>query len=127
MLRAAAWRAPRWVALVALSAGCAASALEAPDYRGVPTWSSRAIPEARGEMRTQADGKRVAVRYPGWTTRDFDRAATYAYNDQRSEPAVQRVTMPAGLAGDASQGRALFLNPRQRPPLASHPLPGHPL
>src|SRR5262249_57267056 len=113
MMRAAAWRAPRWVALVALSAGCAGSAVEAPDYRGIPTWSSRAVPAARGEVRTQADGKRVAVRYPGWTTRDFDRSPTYAYDDRRSEPAVQRVTMPAGGAGDRGKGRAPFSKPGQ--------------
>jgi len=124
MMRAAAWRAPRWVALVALSAGCAGSAVEAPDYRGIPTWSSRAVPAARGEVRTQADGKRVAVRYPGWTTRDFDRSPTYAYDDRRSEPAVQRVTMPAGVAGDAGKGRALFLNRSKGPCVACHLVPG---
>jgi len=124
MMRATAWRAPRWVALVALSAGCAGSTVEAPDYSGVPKWSSRAVPEARGELRTQADGKRVAVRYPGWTTRDFDRSPTYAYDDQRSEPAVQRVTMPAGVAGDAGKGRVLFLNRSKGPCVACHLVPG---
>jgi L-cysteine S-thiosulfotransferase len=124
MMRAASWRAPRWVALVALSTGCAGSTVETPDYSGVPKWSSRAVPEARGEVRTQADGKRVAVRYPGWTTRDFDRSPTYAYDDQRSEPAVQRVTMPAGVTGDAGKGRALFLNRSKGPCVACHLVPG---
>jgi L-cysteine S-thiosulfotransferase len=124
MMRATAWRAPRWVALVALSTGCAGSTVETPDYSGVPKWSSRAVPEARGEVRTQADGKRVAVRYPGWTTRDFDRSPTYAYDDQRSEPAVQRVTMPPGVTGDAGKGRALFLSRSKGPCVACHLVPG---
>jgi sulfur-oxidizing protein SoxA len=112
------------VALVLLSAGCAGTALDVPDYSGVPQWSSRALPEARGELRAGPDGKRVAVRYPGWTTRDFDRAPTYAYDDQRPEPPVQRVTMPAGIAGDAGKGRALFLNRSKGPCVACHLIPG---
>ena len=51
-----------WVALVVASAGCTGTALDVPDYGGVPKWSTRALPEARGELRTQPDGKRVAVR-----------------------------------------------------------------
>jgi len=113
-----------WVALVVASAGCTGTALDVPDYGGVPKWSTRALPEARGELRTQPDGKRVAVRYPGWTTRDFDRAATYAYEDQRSEPAVQRVTMRTGVVGDAAKGRALFLNRGKGPCIACHLVPG---
>jgi len=114
----------RWVALALLSAGCAGTSLDVPDYSSVPKWSSRALPEARGELQGGPDGKRVAVRYPGWTTRDFDRAATYAYDDQRPEPPVQRVTMPAGIAGDAGKGRALFLNRSKGPCVACHLVPG---
>jgi sulfur-oxidizing protein SoxA len=114
----------RWAALALLSAGCAGTALDVPDYSSVPKWSSRALPEARGEVGAGPDGKRVAVRYPGWTTRDFDRAATYAYDDQRPEPPVQRVTMPAGIAGDAGKGRALFLNRSKGPCVACHLVPG---
>ncbi len=117
-------RALRWVALALVSAGCAGTALDEPDYTGVPKWASRALPEARGEVRTQADGKRVAVRYPGWTTRDFERSATYAYDDQRPEPAVQRVTMPTGIEGDARKGRALFLSRSKGPCVACHLVPG---
>jgi L-cysteine S-thiosulfotransferase len=117
-------RALRWAALAALSAGCAGTTLDAPDYSGVPKWSSRALPEARGEVRTQADGKRVAARYPGWTTRDFERSPTYAYEDQRLEPAVQRVTMPTGIEGDARKGRALFLSRSKGPCVACHLVPG---
>lgn len=124
MTRATARRALRWAALVLVSAGCAGTALDVPDYSSVPTWTSRALPEARGELRVEPDGNRVAVRYPGWTTRDFDRAPTYAYDDQRPEPAVQRVTMPVGITGDAGKGRALFLNRNKGPCVACHLVPG---
>ena len=56
-------------ALTALALGCAGAGADLPDYRGVPGWTTRAIPEARGEVRQAADGMRVAVRYKGWTTR----------------------------------------------------------
>ncbi len=95
-----------------------------PDYNAVPKWTSRALPEARGEFRTGPDGKRVAVRYPGWTTRDFDRYPTYAYGDERIEPSVQRVTMPAGVTGDAQKGRALFLSRSKGPCIGCHLVPG---
>jgi sulfur-oxidizing protein SoxA len=110
--------------LALVSAGCAGASPEAPDYRGVPAWTSRAVPEARGDIRTQPDGQRVAVRYRGWTTRDFQRFPTYAYDDRRSAPAVERVTMPAGIAGDAGKGRALFLSRSKGPCIACHLVPG---
>jgi len=107
-----------------LVAGCAGTSLDAPDYRGIPKWTSRATPEARGDFRTSADGTRVAVRYPGWITRDFDRYSTYAYGDERIDPPVQRVTMPAGVAGDAQKGRALFLSRSKGPCIGCHLVPG---
>ena len=110
--------------LTVLSAGCAGTALDVPDYRGIPKWTSRASAEARGDVRTLPDGKRVVVRYPGWTTRDFDRYPTYAYDDRRSEPAVQRVTIPAGAQGDARKGRALFLSRSKGPCIGCHLVPG---
>jgi sulfur-oxidizing protein SoxA len=110
--------------LALLGAGCAGTTPEAPDYRGLPAWTSRAVPEARGEIRTQPDGQRVAVRYRGWTTRDFGRYPTYAYDDRRPEPPVQRVTMPEGIAGDAGKGRALFLSRSKGPCVACHLVPG---
>ena len=124
MIRATARRALAWAALAALSAGCAGTAPDVPDYSDVPRWSSRAIPEARGELRTVPDGKRAALRYRGWTTRDFDRSPTYAYDDQRPEPPVQRVTLPAGVEGDARKGRALFLSRSKGPCVACHLVPG---
>jgi sulfur-oxidizing protein SoxA len=75
-------------------------------------------------LRAGPDGKRVAVRYPGWTTRDFDRYSTYAYGDVRIEPAVQHVTMPAGVTGDPRKGRALFLSRSKGPCIGCHLVPG---
>ena len=124
MTGAAARRALRWGALAMLSAGCAGTTLDVPDYNALPKWTSRALPEARGEFRTGPDGKRVAVRYPGWTTRDFDRYPTYTYGDERIEPSVQRVTMPAGVTGDAQKGRALFLSRSKGPCIGCHLVPG---
>jgi len=124
MRRAAAWRALRGAAFVALSAGCAGTAAEAPDYGSVPRWSSRALPEARGEIRTLTDGTRAAVRYRGWTTRDFAPYPTYGYDDSRREPPVERVTMPASIEGDAHKGRALFLSRSKGPCTACHLVPG---
>jgi L-cysteine S-thiosulfotransferase len=124
MRRATARAALRWAALVALSAGCAGPAADVPDYTGLPKWTSRAIPEARGDFRVTSDGKRVAVRYQGWTTRDFGNFRTYAYDDPRAEPPVQRVTMPAGVAGDPKKGRALFLDRVRGPCTGCHLIPG---
>ncbi len=117
-------RALRWAAFVMLSAGCAGTSPDVPDYNAVPKWTSRALPEARGEFHTAPDGKRVAVRYPGWTTRDFDRYPTYAYGDERIEASVQRVTMPAGVTGDVQKGRALFLSRSKGPCIGCHLVPG---
>lgn len=135
----------RWVTSVlvlAMTAGCAgaggdgrgtatsgASAslvadAERPDYTGIPTWTSRAIPEARGEFRVGPDGRRIQVRYPGWTTRDFGVFRTYAYDDTRPEPPVQKVTMPPELKGDPREGRKLFLSRQIGPCTGCHLIPG---
>jgi sulfur-oxidizing protein SoxA len=124
MTGAKARRALRWAALAVVGAGCAGTTLDVPDYSAIPTWTSRALPEARGEFRGAPDGQRTAVRYPGWTTRDFDRYPTYAYHDERREPSVQRVTIPTGIAGDAQKGRALFLSRSKGPCIGCHLVPG---
>ena len=113
-----------WLVLALLVAGCTLGA-DAPDYSRVPRWTSRAIPEARGDIRTESDGRRVAVRYPGWTTTDFEKFRTYAYDDWRPEPTVSRATMPAGITGDAKKGRALFLNRQKGPCTGCHLVPGN--
>ncbi len=114
----------RWGCLLTLVAGCVTAATDTPDYSSVPAWSSRAIPEAQGSMRTTADGKREAVRYKGWTTRDFGAFRTYAYADTRPEPPVQRAVMPNGVTGDAKKGRALFLARAKGPGTGCHLIPG---
>src|SRR2546422_1236634 len=114
----------RWSCALTLVAGCATAATDTPDYSSVPAWSSRAIPEAQGSMRTTADGKREAVRYKGWTTRDFGAFRTYAYADTRPEPPVQRAVMPNGVTGDAKKGRALFLARAKGPCTGCHLIPG---
>ena len=112
-----------WLSLALLAVGCATAA-DRPDYSSIPRWASRATAEARGDVRTEADGRRVAVRYPGWTTRDFGRFRTYAYDDVRPDPPVQRVEMPAGLTGDPARGRALFLDRAKGPCTGCHLVPG---
>jgi sulfur-oxidizing protein SoxA len=89
-----------------------------------PAWVSRAIPEARGEIKVGADGKRIAMRYKGWSTRDFGAFRTYAYDDTRAEPTPQLGALPAGTAGDAKRGRALFLDPQRGPCTGCHLVPG---
>ena len=114
----------RWVASLGLAAGCAAAGSDAPYYSAVPAWTTRAIPEARGDFRTVVGGKREALRYAGWSTKDFQRFRTYAYADTRGELPVQRATMPVGVKGDAGQGRALFLSRLKGPCTGCHLIPG---
>ena len=109
--------------LAFLLAGCAAVGADAPPSSG-PAWTSRAIPEARGEIRTLPDGKQQAVRYSGWTREDFGAFPTYAYGDTRPAPAVQHATPPAGVAGDPKKGRALFLSRAKGPCTGCHLVPG---
>ena len=106
-----------------LLAGCAGAGANAPSS-SVPAWTSRAIPEARGEIKTLPDGKREAVRYRGWTTQDFSAFPTYAYGDTRRDPPVQRATLPAGLTGDPKKGRTLFLARAKGPCTGCHLVPG---
>lgn len=114
----------RWLAALALAAGCASAASDVPDYSSVPAWTSRAVPEARGDFRTVVKGKREALRYRGWTTQDFQRFRTYAYADRRAEVPVKRATMPVGVKGDPKRGRALFLARAKGPCTGCHLIPG---
>src|SRR5439155_146081 len=97
---------------------------EATDHARRPTWASRAIPEARGDFRVLPDGRRAAIRYKGWTTRDFGAFRTYTYDDARPEPAVERAPAPAGSTGDPARGRALFLDRAKGPCAGCHLVPG---
>lgn len=82
------------------------------------------MPEGRGDVRVLPDGRREAVRYRGWTTRDFGAFRGYARDDARPEPAVQRGVMPAGVTGDPVRGRALFLARAKGPCTGCHLVPG---
>ena len=104
--------------------GCAPT--ETPDPRaGLPPapWISRAIPEARGEIKVLPDGKREAVRYKGWTKADFGKFRTYAYDDTRPEPRPGKAPMPA-IAGDPKKGRSLFLARAKGPCTGCHLIQG---
>jgi L-cysteine S-thiosulfotransferase len=113
----------RAVGVAVLAVGCAVAGRHATPLTAA-AWTSRAIPEARGEIVAGADGTRRAVRYKGWPTQDFSAYRTYGYDDTRPEPAIQKATMPAGIAGDARKGRALFLNRAKGPCTACHLVPG---
>jgi sulfur-oxidizing protein SoxA len=117
-------RPGRWLPMLVLAVGCATAASDVPEYSSVQAWRTRAIPEARGEIRTLPDGKREALRYPGWTKQDFGRFRTYAYTDTRPDVPIQRATMPAGVAGDARKGRALFMSRSKGPCTGCHLIPG---
>jgi sulfur-oxidizing protein SoxA len=114
-----------WLVVTALiAAGCARSEPVGPTT-GLPPapWTTRAVPEAKGEIRTLPDGKREAVRYRGWTTRDFGAFRTYAYDDTRPEPRLGRVPMPA-TAADPKKGRSLFLSRSVGPCTGCHLVQG---
>jgi sulfur-oxidizing protein SoxA len=64
------------------------------------------------------------VRYPGWSTKDYAKFRTYAYDDWRPEPSVSQAAMPSGVVGDAKKGRALFLDRQRGPCTGCHLVPG---
>ena len=107
----------------ALLGGCVQG--ESRPSLGLPPapWVTRAVPEARGDVQVLGDGKRQALRYRGWTTEDFARFRTYAYEDPRPEVPVARVPMPA-LAGDPAIGRRLFLDRAKGPCTGCHLIQG---
>jgi sulfur-oxidizing protein SoxA len=115
---------PRWLAALVLAGGCATAAGDAPDYSSIPPWTTRAIPEARGDFRAAARGAPEALRYAGWTKTDFRRFRTYAYTDLRTEIPLRRAPMPPAVKGDAGKGRALFLSRSKGPCTGCHLVPG---
>jgi sulfur-oxidizing protein SoxA len=120
-----ATRTGAWLAVAALAAaGCAQTEVRSPNAGLPPTpWASRAIPEARGDIKTLPDGKRQAVRYRGWTTEDFGRFRTYAYDDPRPPLPTAKTAMPA-VAGDPKKGRSLFMARRLGPCTGCHLIQG---
>src|SRR5262249_55327324 len=113
----------RYAAVALVVAGGALAAREVGSAAS-PAWVSRAIPEARGEIKVGPDGNRTAVRYKGWATRDYGAFRTYAYDDARPELPVQKATAPAGIVGDPTKGRALFLDRQRGPCTGCHLVPG---
>jgi sulfur-oxidizing protein SoxA len=110
-----------------LAAGCAQSETQSDMKSGAGTtptpWVSRVVPEARGDFTTLPDGRRQAIRYPGWTTDDFGKFRTYGYGDGRPEIAPAKVAMPA-VAGDPKKGRSLFLSRNLGPCTGCHLVQG---
>jgi sulfur-oxidizing protein SoxA len=106
-----------------LGAGCAQT--DKPSTAGLPPtpWLSRTTPEAKGEVKTLADGKKIQVRYRGWAPTDFGQFRTYAYDDNRPVPAVSKVPMPA-VTGDPKEGRKLFMARAKGPCTGCHLIPG---
>ncbi len=109
--------------------GYAQSQSERPSTVGLPPtpWASRAIPEARGEMKTLPDGKKAQVRYPGppfsGVPEDWSAFRTYDYGDARPAPPVSKIPLPA-VKGDPAQGRKLFLARAKGPCTGCHLIPG---
>ena len=91
-----------------------------------PRWTSRAIPEAKGEVR-EVDGKRVQVRYKddafSAITANFEQWPTYAYDDTRKFPPPNRISMPV-VKGDPRRGRELFRARDKAPCTGCHLIPG---
>jgi L-cysteine S-thiosulfotransferase len=89
-------------------------------------WRSRAIPEAKGEVK-EVDGKRVQIRYKddvfSAITANFERWPTYAHDDARKFPPPNRIPMPA-MKGDPGRGRELFMSRDKAPCTGCHLIPG---
>jgi len=106
-----------------LSAACAQT--DKPNTAGLPPapWVSRAMAEAKGEMKTLPDGKKIQVRYKGWTTADFGQFRAYAYDDSRPEPRIGKIPLPAAK-GDPKEGRKLFMARAKGPCTGCHLISG---
>ena len=110
--------------VVGFVAACAKGEPKMTSVTQTPTpWMSRVVPEGRGDVKTLPDGKQQAARYAGWTTEDFGRFRTYAYDDARPEVPVAKVPMPA-IAGDPKKGRSLFLSRAVGPCTGCHLVQG---
>lgn len=110
-----------------LSAACAQT--DRPSSAGLPPtpWVSRAIPEAKGEVKTEPDGKKMQVRYKGapfaGVRQDWSQYRTYAYDDTRPAPPVGKIPLPA-VKGDPKEGRKLFMSRAKGPCTGCHLIPG---
>jgi sulfur-oxidizing protein SoxA len=111
------------IALTALLAGCTQS--DTRPTLGLPSapWVTRANPEARGAVTVLPSGARRAERYPGWTSEDFGRFRSYAYDDLRPGVPVGTAPMPV-IAGDPKIGRRLFVDRAKGPCTGCHLVQG---
>jgi sulfur-oxidizing protein SoxA len=118
-----AWTGPLLVGLLAL--GCAQPERVAEAPKPQP-WKSRAIPEAKGEIK-EVDGKRVQARYKeapfSGVTANFEKWSTYAYDDAKKYPPPSRAPMPA-IKGDPKEGRKLFMSRAKAPCTGCHLIQG---
>jgi L-cysteine S-thiosulfotransferase len=90
------------------------------------TWQSRAIPEARGDIK-EVDGKRVQIRYGkgafARVTENFERWPTYGAADAQQYPVTSKASLPA-VQGDPKKGRELFMDRGKGPCTGCHLIPG---
>ena len=105
--------------------GCVPGA-ERDQASAPPRWTSRAIPEAKGEVK-EVDGKRVQMRYRddafSAITANFEQWPTYAHDDTRKFPPPNRISMPV-VKGDPRRGRELFMARDKAPCTGCHLIPG---
>jgi L-cysteine S-thiosulfotransferase len=118
-----AWLTPILAAFVILGCAPESGRREGPTP---PRWTSRAIPEARGDVQ-EIEGKRVQIRYkedpfPTFKT-NFEQWPTYVYTDSRTFPQPKRVLMPR-VKGDPKRGRDLFMSRTKAPCTGCHLIPG---
>ena len=106
--------------------GCVPGADRRHQASAPPRWTSRAIPEAKGEVK-EVDGKRIQIRYKddafNTVTANFERWPTYAYNETKKFPPPNRIPMPA-VKGDPRWGRELFMSREKAPCTGCHLIPG---
>jgi sulfur-oxidizing protein SoxA len=117
----------QWLlALAALPVLGCAPGVETREAPKPPPWTSRATPEARGDIR-EVDGKRVQIRYTdaafSAVTANFEQWPTYAYTETRKFPPPSRIAMP-GVKGDPKRGRELFVSRAKAPCTGCHLIPG---
>ncbi len=98
-----------FVGLAAVLAFGVAACADVPPIK----WDSKALPEAQGKV-TVKDGKPEQARYKegpfSGVKPDFSKYRSYAYDDTKPEPAVQKAAMPKDLKGDAKEGRKIYMN-----------------
>jgi sulfur-oxidizing protein SoxA len=115
-------RTKSWFIAVGAAAFVAACATYLPEQ-----WTSTATLEAQG-LVAEASGKLQQQRYKeapfSGVKPDFSQYRTYAYNDNRPEPAISKASMPQGLVGDAAKGRKIFMDRNLGPCTGCHLIRG---